>query len=239
MKARVWVALVAVVLSATMVAADEPWLNKTAKDWTIDDTQKILNDSPWGHRIGTAVEYVKEKDKSSGDKKTVSDTDRGDQRDTDFALVLWWSAKTTRRAFLRMFELGGNSVSEEQAQKFSEGAMPQYVVTIIGGGKMVDISSKLPVEELKKAAWLESPRIKQHINPMDVVVVRDASGKPERINFIFPRETEGQPTLSSDDKKITFRWRLPKIPTETIEKAKQFQVQFQPSKMMAGGAADF
>lgn len=239
MKARVLVAVAAAALFVSLAAADEPWMSKTSKNWSKEDTEKILHDSPWGRRIGTALEYSSEKDKSTGGKKIISDTDRGDQHETDFALVLWWSARTTRRAFLRMFELGGNSVSEEQAQKFAENAMPQFVVSILGGGRMVDVSSKLEENELKKAAWLESPRIKKRIDPVEVVVVRDAKGKAERINFIFARETEGQPTVTAEDKKITFKWRLPKTPTETVEKAKQFQVQFLPSKMTAGGAADF
>lgn len=239
MKARVWVAVVAAALFVSLAAADEPWMSKASKDWSKEDTEKILNDSPWGRRIGTAVEYTTEKDKSTGGKKTVSDTDRGEQRETDFALVLWWSARTTRRAFLRMFELGGNSVSQEQAQKFAENPMPQFVVSVIGGGKMVEVSSKLEENELKKAAWLESPRIKKHIDPVDVIVVKDGNGRAERINFVFARETDGQPTVTAEDKKIIFKWRLPKTPSETVEKAKQFQVQFLPSKMTASGAADF
>ncbi|HEV8384508.1 MAG TPA: hypothetical protein VGQ11_06530 [Candidatus Acidoferrales bacterium] len=244
MKGKVWCAfavLAAFALMASLAAADDPWAKRSAKEWSREDVDKVMKDSPWGREIATGYTYKKESEenKSTGQKSIISKTDRGDQQPTDFATVLWWSAKTTRRAYVRMAQLSGAQISDEQVQKFAESAMPDHVVSVIRGGKMVEVSAKLSADELKKAAWLESPRLKKKILPEDVVVVKDEMGKAQQINFHFAREFEGQPTVTGEDKKLIFKFKLPKDPKTTVDKAELFDVTFQPAKMVVAGAADY
>jgi len=241
MKSNAIRVVLAILLLAAMAAADDPWVKRSHKEWSRDDVDKVMKDSPWGREIATDYSFKRESEenKSTGGKQLTSATDRGDMQPTDFAMVLWWSAKTTRRAYVRMARLGGAQIAEEQAQQFAESDMPNHVVSVIGGGKMVDVSSKLAVDELKKAGWLDSPRLKRKILPEDVVVVKDQNGKAQQINFLFPRELEGQQIVTGADKKLMFKFKLPKDSKTTVEKAKQLEVAFQPAKMVAGGAADF
>jgi 23S rRNA pseudoU1915 N3-methylase RlmH len=241
MKAKLICGLAVLVLLTSLAAADDPWVKRPPQDWNRSDVDKVMKDSPWGKEIATEQTYSKDsaENKSTGGKQLDPVTDRGAMQDTAFAMVLWWSAKTTRRAYIRMAELSGAQFAEEQKQKFAESPMSHHVVSVIGGGEMVNVSAKIEAAELKKAAWLESARLKKKILPEDVVVVMDEKGKAQQINFLFARELEGQALVTAEDKKLIFKFKLPKSAKETVEKARQFDVTFQPAKMVAGGAADF
>lgn len=236
MKTRVLVC-VCLALAGTVVCADDLW-NKETASWSKKDAENILNDSPWGRRVATKFEYVKQ-DGSGAHKDTVGKFDRGDERGGDHAMVWWWSARTARRAFMRMFELSGGQVDKGRVEQFTEAKASAYLISIMEGGAMVAISGNLPKEELKKAAWLHSPRLDRKIECEAVEVVMTRSGRPDRIVFQFPQELDGKPLITAEDKRLLFRWRLPKSPKEKIDDAKQFEVVFEPKKMIARGEADY
>jgi hypothetical protein len=68
--------------------------------------------------------------------------------------------------------------------------------------------------------------------------VKGSGGKPDRIAVTFPKEVNGQPLVTQEDKRVTFKWKMPRTPKEKLKDAKQFEAQFQPAKMMAMGQAD-
>lgn len=233
------IACACVFLAASLAWADDLWDAET-KAWERKDADKILNNSPWGKRIPTKVQYAQEKDKAkvSGPGGNSSAFERGDLREDDFAMVWWWSARTPRRAFMRIYELSGGKVSKESAEQFTETKAEAYLVSVMGGGAMVAVSGKLSVEELKKAAWLHSPRLDRKIEPENVEVVM-AGGKPDRILFMFPKEVDGKPLITAEDKRLLFRFKLPKSPREKLVDAQQFETAFEPPKMVARGEADY
>lgn len=216
----------------------EPWEDKDSSQWSQKDAQKILENSPWARTIATATKFVKSEDQSKTTKSSAETLDRGDMQGTDFARVIWWSGRTPRRAYVRMYQLSGNQLPEAEANRFGNTPLPQHIVTIAGGGTMVSVSSKLPPEELKKAAWLEVPNTKRRIEAEEAGVVYDADGKPERIRFHFPRQVDGKPVIGPEDKKVIFRWKLPTQAKQTIAEAQQFEVIFDPPKMLARGESD-
>lgn len=231
-----WVCLL---LGTGLAWASDVWDQETGS-WSRKDADRILNNSPWGRKVATKLEMVKDTNKQAaqGEGENVTQYDRGDPREGDYAMVWWWSARTPRRAFMRIYELSGGKVGKEQADQFMETKATAHLVSIMGGGAMVAVSGKLSPEELKKAAWLQSPRLDKKIEPEEVEVVM-AGGKPDRILFKFPREVDGQPLITGEDKRILFRWKLPKSPKEKQEDAKQFEVAFEPKKMVARGEIDY
>ena len=227
-------------LAAAPTSAGGQGEPKEYRKWSQKDAEKYLNDSPWAKRVGTKIEYEKagsDKQQDTGAYRTGME--RGEMRESEHATVVWWSARTPRRAFLRLAELSGAQITDEQAEQFAEREMQHFAVTVWGGGNMVRLSAGLSEEDLKKAAWLDHPRLKRRIAPVDVEVVKDPQGKPDRIRFGFPREVDGQPTVLPTDKRLVFKWRLPKDPKETLENAKQFEVIFNPEKMKSGKTPDF
>ena len=209
-------------LAGGVVGADDLW-NKEPGSWSKKDAEQILTSSPWGRRMATRMEYA---------------TQEGSSWLPNHVIVLWWSAHTPRRAFMRLFELSGGQTSKEQIEQFTESKGKAYRVALMEGGAMVAVSGRLSPEELKKAAWLFSPRLGRNIECEAVEVVM-ASGKPERIVFQFPKEVEGKPLITSEDKRLLFRWKLPESSKWPILNAQQREVTFEPQKMVARGKADF
>jgi hypothetical protein len=164
--------------------------------------------------------------------------DRGELREDDFVIAWWWSSHTVRRAFLRLYELGGAKVDPEQAKEFAEADIAAPTVSIMGGGTMVAVAGKLPPDELVKLVWLETKRHKERIYPVEVKVVDDSNGKPERILFAFPEKVGDTSVVSAEDKRILFRWRLPKTVGQKPEAAEQFEASFEPNKMTVNKQAD-
>lgn len=227
----------ALLVCALCALAGEPWDDKEPKSWSSKDVEKILNKSPWAKRVATKKQYVQSEDKSNVVRSTTRN-ERGDLVEDDFIIAWWWSSHTVRRAFLRLYELQGAEVTQEQAQEFAETDITAPTVSIMGGGTMVAVAGKLPPEELVKMVWLETKRHNDSIYPVEAKIINDSSGKPERILFVFPEKVGDAPVVTAQDKRILFRWRLPKTPSQKPESAEQFEASFEPHKMTVKKTAD-
>jgi hypothetical protein len=225
-------------LAAGVVFAADVW-DQESKAWDKKDVDKILNNSPWAKRVATKVERTKDDAKANATQSSVNQYDRGDLKEGDFAVIWWWSAHTPRRAYLRFYELAGNSVTPEQTENFSESKMPSHSISMMGGGTQTDLAGRMPEEALKKSVWLISARLKKALEPAEVEVVKLPNGKIDRILFHFAQQVDGQPLITNEDKKITFRWKLPKNPKQKPEEFEAFEAAFEPKRMQARGANDY
>jgi hypothetical protein len=241
MKVRVLFAIAAVVLFVTLASADDPWKDGNYQSWTDKDVKKVLESSPWGHEIVTATKDMPKENAGKVSNTSVKRYDEAnpEQLPSEFVQVWWWSSKTARRAVLRKAMLVGLKVGAEQAKEFTETPLDDHVIVVCGDPKTLVAMARMEPAELKKVAYLESPRLKLKIEPIDAAAIVEGNAPPDKIRFHFPRKLNGQDTVTSEDTRVIFKWRLVRNPSAKIEDAKQFEVVFTPSKMISGGAADF
>lgn len=229
---------IAILATATLAYAGDPWDDKKPSEWNEKEVMKILQGSPWGKRVATVEELVKDESKSTNTGRGQGSTgtfERGDLRPTAFATVMWWSARTPRRAYLRMAQLRGAQIDENQAREFTETEMPEHIIVIEDSGQMVATAAKLEEAELKQTAWLDLGK-NQRVEPTEAGIISEG-GKPVRIRFNFPRSVGNQP-LMDGNRRVVFKWRLPTSPREKMEDAKLREVTFESKKMTIGSEAD-
>jgi hypothetical protein len=247
--------LIVFLVGVSLLYAGEPWKSKTPDKWNKNDVEQILKNSPWGKTRATGEVTVREEDKTSSGGQRGSTSPQGldvSKAPTDWVYVLWWSAKTPRRAMIRQIELGGLSVAPEQAKKFSESVMENHVISLVEIPERMRAAHRLTPEQLKQAAWLEIPSQKRKVDCVEAAVIKDAKGADERIIFQFPRQIDGQPVITAESKKVVFKWKLPTLaggrgpgkgqeqqPAEIkMGDAKQFEVSFDVKKMVLNGELD-
>ena len=248
-------------LGAALLYASDPWKSKAPEKWDKDDVDKILKDSPWSKVVATGYTVGKEQEKtqSGGGRGTTSPFDSqggGPTQASEFARVIWWSAKTPRRAMIRQIELGGMSVAPEQAQKFSESVMEDHVFSLEDNASRKRSAQRLTPDQLMQAAWIEIPSKHLKVDCTKAEVIKDQRGGVERIIFMFPRQIDGKPTLDADSGKVIFKWKIPELagggrgpgksqeakaqePAEVkFGDAKQFEASFDTKKMVLSGKID-
>lgn len=239
MKARVVCGLGAIVLLASLAAADDPWKDAAYEKWNDKDVQKVLKSSPWGHEIVTNTTQMSKDNKAASKNSTVNQYDQPDQLASEWVQVVWWSSKTARRAVLRKAMLKGAKVPEEQAKKFTETPLEDHVIVVWGDPKTLAALARLEPADLQKVAYLDSPRLKMHIEPTYAGPVKEGNAPPDKIQFQFPRKLNGEDTVTDQDSRLVFMWRLVRNAKDKIENAQMFEVVFNPNKMISGGAADY
>ncbi len=226
-----------------ITASGDPWEDQEYTAWSKKDAEKVLSNSPWARRVATKTDMVKEsedyKAQGGAPKSGTEAVDRGTMREGDFATVVWWSAKSPRRAYVRQLQHAGQNLAPETIQQFLDQPLAHHVLTLrVEGGDLVKTSAKLTPEDLKQGAWLETSRLKK-IAADEAAVVNGADGKPDRLRFHFPKEMNGAPTVTSEDKRVLFRFKLPRRQGENLKNAEQFEVSFEVKKMAARSEADF
>ncbi len=237
MKAKWMFGLAAIVVVASLAAADDPWKDADYAKWDEKDVQKVLKSSPWGHELVTNTMQMSKDNKAKNG--TVNQYDQPEQLASEWVQVVWWSSKTVRRAVLRKAMLKGTKVSEEQAKRYTETPLEDHVIVVWGDPKTLAAMARLEPAELQKVAYLDSPRLKTHIEPTYAGAVKEGNTPPDKIQFQFPRKLNGEDTVTDQDTRLVFKWRLVRNPKEKIESAQMFEVVFTPNKMISGGTPDY
>ncbi len=239
MKAKVWCGVAGMALFLSLAVADDPWKKESYQKWNKEDVQKVLQSSPWGREVVTNTKETPRDEKAKATKVGAGIYTQPVDEPTEWVQVLWWSAKTTRRAILQKAVLGGHKFQPEDARQFTETPMDDHVLVVWGEPKTLEALTGLEPAELKKAAYLDSPRLKTRIEPNDAAPIVEGNSPPEKIRFHFPRKLNGEDTVTAEDKRLIFKWRLLRNPKDKLGDAKMFEVVFNPNKMISGGAADY
>jgi hypothetical protein len=217
---------IAIVLIAAIVAyASDPWKDKDPASWDEKDVQKILQDSPWSHKVqmgasgggavpgtmtgtGGAAHPDMGPDNGrlangggtgiAGTTIAVPNGNLGPQ--TDFS-ISWVSSRTVREAQARRRELGG--VSPNIARRDLAKPAEDYEVMVASSD--MSVLAKEREEELKAHAALTLKNTKAIISPSRVVLQRGPTGRVSAIIFVFEKKAaNGEPTFASDEKGADF-----------------------------------
>lgn len=241
MKARVLCGLAAMVLMVSLAAADDPWKDANYQKWNEKDVKKVLESSPWGRELATRFKDIPKENRGTVANTSVKryDDAHPDQVPDEFVQVWWWSSKTARRAVLQKAMLAGLKVPPDQAKQFTETPLDDHVIVVWGDPKTLAALARMEPAELKKVAYLDSPRLKTKIEPIDAAPIEEGNVPPDKIRFHFPRKLNGEDTVTDKDTRLVFKWRLLRSAKSKIDDAQMFEVVFNPNKMISSGAADY
>jgi len=209
---RKWFLTLLAIMALPVVAkASEVWEGKPVEEWTREETQEFFRDSPWVHQIivlGSPVraqhagfpdptsEAQREPSSAEGIKIEPRFGANGRVPETAY-YVEWTSAKIVRRAGAHYRALAGQG--REETEPFS---LVTYVVTVSGYDLAAfDGHSEA---ELKEAAYLRPEESKTKIQPSKAEVLRGENGRVIAVRYAFPRQLDGQPLISEQEKSVTF-----------------------------------
>jgi hypothetical protein len=222
----------AVVLVAGVALANDPWKDKDFASWDEKDVQRIMQDSPWSHKIqygmntGGHMEgnltVTKPTDNSgmssgaSGETTTLNGHGGGagvsnmpSAGSEAVFVVSWFSASTIREAMARKKELAG--VSSDEARK-SLSAAPDTYQIMVQSANMRAFAQANEVD-LKAQAFIILKNSKAKISPSRVVIQRSQTGQAAALFFIFDKKTAtGEPTFAPDEKGVDFTFQAGKTP---------------------------
>ena len=215
-------AILLVFLGSGVLWAGDPWKKKPYTSWTEDDISKFLSDSPWSKPMWTYKQEklnLEERDEkfrvepairvevfSDGSRRTIimppqhPSVGVAQVRRQAFDAV-WISSLTVREALVRRALLEGEATIE-QGDKILATTQSSYVIAVQGRNAqmmLLDISK----ERLMELVYLELGSRRRRILPIEVMKgYKATSGQLSEVRFIFPRELNGQPTISAEEKEV-------------------------------------
>ena len=238
----------AVLLFALPLAASSgvPW-DKSPEQWDQSDAYKILRDSPWNPaKVKFEVQYrqrhtdsqtgmVSSSSINSENTAPVRSLELTKNKDLPEVPVLWWSAKTVRLAEQRLLQLRGAAGPAIPPLHVED--LPDYVLRIQGSEYFRILQGAK--EDLRDTVYLEMP----DGFTLDLSSVQFSSGsdnEEDRVDFHFPREIEGRPSIDPLTERLFFHCKAT-AKTEHLGEQNRiaFRAEFHPSEMKAHGQPDF
>ena len=242
-------------LSAVAYAADDFWVKKDWKEWTVAECEKMLEDSPWAKTA--LVQNENSSNFSSlqgnGSAATARATRHGTGEIQYFVQIL--SAETIRQAHVRQEQLkqGYSKMDEAQKKAFDakmdgelQGPPPDVLAFHLDFKARGDNLAKeinLPVMAARAWQIATAGGIPQdlilitdkgvHVTPNDFATTR---GSDHEFDFTFLRAPNGEPIIEDGAKSIKVQIPYPAI--GDFDKGKKI-VEFKLDKMMKDGKPDY
>src|SRR5215469_2581651 len=228
-----------VLMLAAMFLGNQPWEEKAYTEWTQQDVLKIRTHSPWTRQVEITVgkgspmdepdpNSVFGKEYRTGGASDHPNAPKGERKDGAFLPlnvetltfdIRWASSLTWRQSMVRRAQLAGVPSAMAAAELAQS---PPYYMLTVSGGSSVEYSG-LAEAMLRESAYLEIEPTKQKIalGPVGVSL--------QQVDFYFPREANGKPTIDANATKVSFRCKL---------KVSSIHAEFDLKKMVRQGKRD-
>jgi hypothetical protein len=147
--------------------------------------------------------------------------------------VLWWSAKTVRLAELRLRQLR-DPVFAKQPLQVDE--LPDYIILIEGPEPFRILQD--PAEDLHDSVFLELPS-GATLDFTSVRFVNGSDGEEPHVEFHFPKQIDGQPTLDPDADRVVLHCKASaKTPSPVRNNSLSFRAEFHLRSMQVHNSPD-
>ncbi len=231
-------------LAMTAALGGAPWDKAPAK-WELADVYRILQDSPWSP-AGVKLEaksVPRRMDRQSGvmtdaplnpnEASSVPGMQISRSKPQPDVPVLWWSSKTVRLARLRLRQLRNPALANEPLQVE---ALPDYVLVVEGSDALRILRDAK--EDLHDTVFLELSS-GATLDLLNVRFVEGSDDEEAHVEFHFPREVEGQPTLDVDAERVILHCKaVAKTARGTQNNVLSFRAEFKPRSMRVRGEPD-
>jgi hypothetical protein len=224
----------------TIFAADF-WEKKEYKEWTQKECAKVLEDSPWARSLTLTSVQIMDNDSN----KTSTD---GSQPFIKYQMQ-FRSALPIRQAVVRQNQIASkyDTLPPEQKQSFDKQAeallsgFPEDKVVVYvryqandsnRDREMASWWQSKSTELLKTQVYLSSNKTK-----VPIAQFVAGQGGDRWFQFIFPKEVDGKPVITPQDKSIKLEFEYPadfKNPDMKFGSGQAFQ-EFKVEKMIFAG----
>ncbi len=217
---------------STAIPGKDFWEKKDYTKWTQRECKKMLEDSPWAktYTIGSYGAY-------------------------EYRIQLR-SALPIRQAIVRQMQIASkyDDLSEEQRQQFDKSAeqflstsFPDMVVMQIKGGpdpEKLHVATSTSIELIRYWQTQTTELLKNSVflirdngDKVPLLKYNVAQGDDCDFQFIFPRQFEGAPVLSPEDKSLMLEFYYPTSPSY-VSTSRGF-VEFKTKKMLFDGKLEY
>jgi hypothetical protein len=211
-------------------AGDKPWETKPSSQWTLDDVQIVLSDSPWARThgdFGGVRQFIMPETYSpltfSG---LMEHQDEPNYEDVPYS-VLWLSSRTIREALLRLQDIKGYRVGPPHMQ-LTTAPMPEIVIAITGS----DLEA---LDAIKPAEALRCATLDFQGGPkLNASMAKLFPGPKKKISqawFYFPRQVKGEPVITPEAHRVAFLFFK--------RGHRPLKASFDPREMTRDGKPDF
>jgi hypothetical protein len=213
MRNRLLMGAVGLVALSAVAWSAEIWNTKPVREWTREETQQFLLDSPWTHRVvvrGSLLDMSAPGDTvgeragmgessaaEAGTSRTTVDVPISRPTGATY-LIEWRSAKIFREAGTHLTVLQGQTKEAESEPS----ALALYVLSLEGPN--LKVFDGMAEAELKASAYLRPKHVKTKVEPVEVRVQKDQNGRVIAVHFAFPRQMDGRPVISDQEKSVEF-----------------------------------
>jgi len=231
------------ILVAVAARGDGFWAKKDWKQWTEEDTKKLLENSPWArpYNIGRSVVSAALPSRSGAAQRGAA----GEDVEEIYYYVQLRSALPVREALVRQEQLKHkyDKMMPDEKQKFdaeNEELLghdydKEILVHVVYGSNIRDYEMSLatywqgiPEGTLPLNVFLITPR-GDHVGPVRYVSPKNGEHEFE---LVFPRSFNGEPTIREGDKWFRFEFPHPQIADLPQERG---LVDFHTDQMMYNG----
>lgn len=234
----------AILLLAGLVwAGDEPWRTKPYTEWTAEDLNMLLNDSPWVRPLRVVPTWQGEQKsdvepqlsfnrdvQNVGSGRRMEDKPRVEGFSGVTFWIVWNSARTIRQGYLRAAVLRGEITQEQMITTLAQQEPEDYEISVVGQ----DMTPFSVVDdlELKENAELVTSRTNVKLKPSKLRFRRNMEGTDVyEVVFHFPKRLpDGKPVLDSANQSVNFSCKVGK---------NILRARFDLSKMVGAKGLDF
>ena len=235
-------AILATSLLATLLGT-ATW-DKAPEKWDLADVYRILQDSPWSPaafklegkiapgQVNSQTGLVTDSRSNPTDTNSVPGVRMSRSKPQPSIPVLWWSSKTIRLAEQRLRQLQNPALPTP----LQVDELPDYVLVIEGSQELRILRDAK--EDLHDTVFLELPDGATLDLGSVQFVEGTEQGKP-RVEFHFPRQIEGRPTLDPNFERVIFHCKASAKTVRPLQdNAIALRAEFKPRAMRARGVPD-
>ena len=235
-------AILATSLLATLLGT-ATW-DKAPEKWDLADVYRILQDSPWSPaafklegkiapgQVNSQTGLVTDSRSNPTDTNSVPGVRMSRSKPQPSIPVLWWSSKTIRLAEQRLRQLQNPALPAS----LEVDELPDYVLVIEGSQELRILRDAK--EDLHDTVFLELPDGATLDLGSVQFVEGTEQGKP-RVEFHFPRQIEGRPTLDPNFERVIFHCKASAKTVRPLQdNAIALRAEFKPRAMRARGVPD-
>jgi hypothetical protein len=221
-----------------------PW-DKPPEKWNEADVSRILQDSPWSpatvklhpeissHQTDPQTRLQTDAPPNSDNANQIPGIQLSRSRPQPKIPVIWWSSKTVRLAQLRLLQLRDPHMT---AAPLSAEELPDYVLVIEGTEPLRILQDA--TEDLHDTVFLELSN-GTTLDLQSVLFSNGSATEAPHVEFHFPRELEGRPTLDPDSERVVFHCKATaKTPRPAHDNSLSIRAEFKPRAMRVHGAPD-